>query len=328
MSIDTKVPVFTLNNTQESELSLPKVFDTKIRPDLILFAYKNMRMNRRQPYAVNWQAGKRSSAKSWGTGRAKARVPRVKASGTRRSGQGAEANFCRGGRLSSPTTVQRKWQRQTPRSLRRLTAAMGVAATSNVSLVEARGHRVAEVKSLPIIVTERVRELKKTSEAVKLLENLGLSAELERASEKKIRPGKGKARNRKYKTKQGVLLIHNDKPENLKAFRNISGLDTISVDELSVLSLCPGGQAGRLVVWTDAAFSKLNGIFGSEEVESEKSGFSLADDVVVEENVEEIFYSGEVQSFLDVEGLLSIPQVYRREQIIQLNPQYEAVKFN
>lgn len=49
--------------------------------------------------------GHQTSAESWGTGRAVARIPRVRGGGTHRSGQGAFGNMCRGGRMFAPTKV-------------------------------------------------------------------------------------------------------------------------------------------------------------------------------------------------------------------------------
>lgn len=46
-----------------------------------------MAKNRRQAYAVSEKAGHQTSAESWGTGRAVARIPRVGGGGTHRSGQ-------------------------------------------------------------------------------------------------------------------------------------------------------------------------------------------------------------------------------------------------
>jgi len=43
--------------------------------------------NKRQAYAVSVKAGHQTSAESWGTGRAVARIPRVGGGGTHRSGQ-------------------------------------------------------------------------------------------------------------------------------------------------------------------------------------------------------------------------------------------------
>jgi hypothetical protein len=47
----------------------------------------SMAKNRRQAYAVSEKAGHQTSAESWGTGRAVARIPRVGGGGTHRSGQ-------------------------------------------------------------------------------------------------------------------------------------------------------------------------------------------------------------------------------------------------
>jgi hypothetical protein len=46
-----------------------------------------MAKNKRQAYSVSEKAGHQTSAESWGTGRAVARIPRVNGSGTHRAGQ-------------------------------------------------------------------------------------------------------------------------------------------------------------------------------------------------------------------------------------------------
>jgi large subunit ribosomal protein L4e len=64
-----------------------------------------MAKNKRQPHSVSSKAGEQTSAESWGTGRAVARIPRVNGSGTHRAGQAAFGNMCRGGRMFAPTKV-------------------------------------------------------------------------------------------------------------------------------------------------------------------------------------------------------------------------------
>ena len=75
---------------------MPEVMLSPIRADLVNFVHANMAKNNRQPYAVQnregphgIRAGHQVAAKSWGTGRAVSRVPRVKGGGTHRAGQGA-----------------------------------------------------------------------------------------------------------------------------------------------------------------------------------------------------------------------------------------------
>jgi hypothetical protein len=70
-----------------------------IRPDIVQSVHTGMNKNKRQPYAVSEKAGHQTSAESWGTGRAVARIPRVSGGGTHRAGQAAFGNMCRSGRM-------------------------------------------------------------------------------------------------------------------------------------------------------------------------------------------------------------------------------------
>jgi large subunit ribosomal protein L4e len=89
-------PLITVYNEQGeatgNTVPLPAVFKAPIRPDVVNFVHTNMAKNKRQPYAVSRKAGHQTSAESWGTGRAVARIPRVRGGGTHRSGQGAYGN--------------------------------------------------------------------------------------------------------------------------------------------------------------------------------------------------------------------------------------------
>merc|ERR1711939_575344 len=59
----------------DGTLTLPYVFTAPIRTDVVQQVHKSMAKNRRQPYAVSKEAGHQTSAESWGTGRAVARIP-------------------------------------------------------------------------------------------------------------------------------------------------------------------------------------------------------------------------------------------------------------
>merc|ERR1739847_7997 len=65
--------------------NLPAVFKAPIRPDVVTQVHTGLNKNNRQPYAVSSIAGEQTSAESWGTGRAVARIPRVRGGGTSRS---------------------------------------------------------------------------------------------------------------------------------------------------------------------------------------------------------------------------------------------------
>lgn len=79
-------PVVSIQSTSDT-VPLPEVLTAPIRIDIVQAVHKSVNKNKRQPYAVAENAGHQTSAESWGTGRAVARIPRVGGGGTHRSGQ-------------------------------------------------------------------------------------------------------------------------------------------------------------------------------------------------------------------------------------------------
>jgi large subunit ribosomal protein L4e len=110
---DAVIQVYDANNADEVRdgVALPGVFKSPVRLDLVQFVHANLAKNHRQPYSISKESGHQTSAESWGTGRAVARIPRVGGGGTHRSGQGAFGNMCRDGRMFAPTKIWRRWHR-------------------------------------------------------------------------------------------------------------------------------------------------------------------------------------------------------------------------
>lgn len=183
--------VYDANGEQKGTATLPAVFKAPIRPDLLNFVYSNVAKNSRQPYAVSEVAGHQTSAESWGTGRAVARIPRVRGGGTHRSGQGAFGNMCRSGRMFAPTKTYRRWHRAVPQKQRRIAVCSALAASALPALVMARGHRIEKAPQIPLVCTDAIETLTKTKEAVALLEKLGAYDDVQKCEDsKKIRAGK------------------------------------------------------------------------------------------------------------------------------------------
>jgi len=253
---------------------------------------------------VKYEAGMQTAAQSWGTGRAVSRIPRVPGGGTHRAGQGAFGNMCRGGRMFAPTKTYRKWHRKISKGQRRYATASALAATAVPALVLSRGHRIAKVPEVPLVVADsQIDHLKKTKEAVALLQSINAYADcLKSKNSRKVRPGKGKARNRRYVQSRGPLVIHTKDLKNsnvIQAFRNIPGVQLVNVNALNLLTLAPGGHLGRFVVWTESAFKSLNRIFGTLKTDSEvKTGFRPPRAVLTNADVNRIINSDEIQSVL------------------------------
>nr|POE87492.1 60s ribosomal protein l4-b [Quercus suber] len=287
-------------------LTLPNVFKAPIRPDIVQTVHTGMAKNKRQPYAVSEKAGHQTSAESWGTGRAVARIPRVSGGGTHRAGQAAFGNQCRSGRMFAPTKVWRKWHQKINLGQKRFATASAIAASSSAALLLARGHHISSIPEVPLVVSSTVFEgaaLTKTSAAVALLKAVGAGADLEKVkASRKLRAGKGKLRNRRHQQRRGPLIIYEpekDGKEIVRAFRNIPGVETCPVYALNLLQLAPGGHLGRFIIWTSSAFSALDTVYGSTTEPSElKRDFLLPSNVVAQPDLAKLINSSEVQSVL------------------------------
>lgn len=122
---------------------------------------------------------------------------------------------------------------------------------------------------VPLVVSDAVESYKKTREAVKLLQALRAFSDVSKVMDsRKIRAGKGKARNRRYVQRRGPLVIYNNDDGVVKAFRNLPGVELCCVDRLNLLQLAPGGHLGRFIVWTRGAFTKLDALFGTNKTAS------------------------------------------------------------
>lgn len=151
------------------EIPLPKVFSTPLRQDIVSFVHSALSKNTRQAHGVDNRAGLKHSALSWGTGRAVARIPRIKGSGTHRSGQGAYGNMCRKGHMAFPLQVWRRWHRKVNLNEKRHALASALAATTCLPLILARGHRISSVPQLPLVVDNEFNKISKTKDAEKVL---------------------------------------------------------------------------------------------------------------------------------------------------------------
>merc|ERR1711990_1338596 len=302
MSISAARPCVTVQGAgsdKPTQLAMPSVFLAPIRPDVVHFVHSNMAKNTRQAYAVSKDAGHQTSAESWGTGRAVARIPRVAGGGTHRAGQGAFGNMCRGGRMFNPTKTWRKWHRKINVNQRRYAVCSALAASALPSLVMARGHKIDNVPECPLVVDSGIESCDKTKKAMSILAAIGASDDVEKSkASRQIRSGKGKMRNRRYVQRRGPLVVYGDDNGIRKAFRNISGVELCDVTALNLLQLAPGGHLGRFVVFTENAFSKLDGLYGGKNgsLSTEKKGYRLPRAIMTNSDLPSIINSDEVQS--------------------------------
>lgn len=199
-----------------------------------------------------------------------------------------------------PTKTWRRWHRRVNVTQKRHAVASALAASSLPSLVMAHGHRINEVSELPLVVSNGAEALTKTKQAVELLKKLGCGEEMQRVIDsKKVRKTKGKMRNRRYCMRKGPLVVYGEDNGIVRAIRNIPGVEVANVERLNLLTLAPGGQFGRFVIWTENAFKKLSEIYGTMKSGAPmKAGYHLPRAMMENADVARIINSDEVQSVL------------------------------
>lgn len=319
---------------KDKNIALPYVFKAPIRPDVVSEVSQLMRRNKRQPYAVSEAAGHQTSAESWGTGRAVARIPRVRGGGTHRSGQGAFGNMCRGGRMFAPTKTWRRWHRKINVNLKRYALVSAIAASGVPALVQSRGHVIDGISELPLVVSDDVQKFQKTKQAVAFLRRSKVWADVQKVyKSQRLRAGRGKMRNRRRVQRRGPLVVY-AKDEGLrKAFRNIPGVDTMKVSRLNLLKLAPGGHVGRLCVWTESAFAELNEIYGTWKNKSTtKKDYNLPNPIMANTDLARLLKSEEIRKVLKPAKKAVHHHVRRlnpltnTRQLVKLNPYAEVTK--
>ena len=166
--------------------------------------------------------------------------------------------------MFAPTKTWRKWHVKVNQNQRRFAVVSALAASALPSLVLARGHRIEQIDEVPLVVDSAVESFTKTKEAVALLKTLNAYPDVVKVSNsRKLRAGKGKLRNRRHRQRRGPLVVYNEDNGIVKAFRNLPGVELVSVKSLNLLQLAPGGHLGRFVIWTAGAFALLDEVFGT-----------------------------------------------------------------
>jgi len=248
-----KVPVLSLENEKIDEIDLPKVFDTPVKPEVIRRAVIAQQSHDFQPQGRDPLAGKRNTALSRGTGHGQARLPRLK-----QSGKADFAVQAVGGHQSTPPMSQKVTVKRINKKERRLAIRSGIAASADMKIVAARGHNIAGVTQLPLVLDDTLEDVQKTKEVEDIFIKIGVWADVERADRKGTRAGRGNMRGRGKKIGKGPLIIISEDKGITKAARNLPGVDVTVLRNLNAELLAPGANPGRLVVWAKSAFAAVD----------------------------------------------------------------------
>jgi large subunit ribosomal protein L4e len=240
--------VHDLDGEETGEFELPEIFETTHRPDIVRRAVLAAQANRKQDYGAEEYAGMRTPAESFGSGRGTAHVPRE-------GGRGRRVPQTVGGRRAHPPKTEKDRSLSINDKERKQAIRSAIAATGDAGLVAERGHQFDEDLDLPVVLTDEFAAIEKTQAVVDVLESLGVHADIERADETTIRAGQGSTRGRTYRRPTSILFVTTD--EVAYAARNLAGADVATARELNAEDLAPGGDPGRLTVYTESAAAEV-----------------------------------------------------------------------
>jgi len=254
-----KITSLTLTGDKEDEIELPLIFSTPFRRDLIHKAWTNLNSHKFQRQGRHPTAGMDVVADSNNppTGQGIARIARMRGGGGGRQGQAGEVASTRGGRQAHPPNVNKVIYKKLNKKENKLALCSAIAATASKEQVQLRGHKVDDIESFPIIVSNDLESISKASEISKVLESLKLTKDVERLQSRKPRSGQTALRGRGKKIGKSVLFVTRDSEKIIKACGSIPGVEARSVKDLSVLDLSPGSDPIRLTVYTKAAIEDI-----------------------------------------------------------------------
>jgi len=218
--------------------------------------------------------------------------------------------------MFAPTKTWRRWHRKINVNQRRYAMCSAIAATGIPALVMSKGHRIEETPEVPLVISDKVEELKKTKEAVAVLKKFKAWSDIEKVyNSKRFRAGKGKMRNRRRIQRRGPLIIYNQDNGICRAFRNIPGITLINIARLNLLKVAPGGHVGRFCIWTESAFKRLDSLYGTwRKPSKEKNNYNLPMPKMTNTDLSRLLRCEEIQR------VLRAPRVEKKRRVLKKNP--------
>ena len=246
--------VLSIDGKKAGTIVLPNAFSEAVRHDLIRRAVDAENSTLLQPQGHYVLAGMQTTATYYGamhsyrTGRHMgiAIRPREKLGG------GVQGKVKRipsavKGKRAHPHTIEKTIVERINKKEYRKALSSAIAATSKPS---------------PIIVSDSINSIKKTSDMAKLIKALtGIDTD-----DHKSRQRKGLRRGSKRKTYGKKILIVCGEQNAMMSARNIAGVDACTLESITVGMFAPGGNTFRKVIWSESAIKGLDSAIDKKEI--------------------------------------------------------------
>jgi large subunit ribosomal protein L4e len=250
--------ILETDGSNRSTITLPAVFETPYRPEVIQKVYNNLNSYTFQRQGRYPAAGQMVSAESRNTGLGIARIARARGEGFPRAGQAAGVASVRHGRLAHPPVSWKNIYKKVNKKEKLLALCSAIAATTNSELIKRRGHKIKDEIQLPIVVSNEIESVVKSKDLEKILLNLGLEEDLKRTFIRRNKSYHKNSINRRSALSVLILVGNDEKIGRLS--NSLPGITVKSVKSVSVLDLAPGSKPVRLTIYSENAIKELTNL--------------------------------------------------------------------
>ena len=252
------INILETDGSNRSTITLPAVFETPYRPEVIQKVYNNLNSYTFQRQGRYPAAGQMVSAESRNTGLGIARIARARGEGFPRAGQAAGVASVRHGRLAHPPVSWKNIYKKVNKKEKLLALCSAIAATTKSELIKRRGHKIKDEIQLPIVVSNEIESVVKSKDLEKILFNLGLEEDLKRTFIRRNKSFHKNSFNRRSALSVLILVGNDEKIGRLS--NSLPGITVKSVKSVSVLDLAPGSKPVRLTIFSENAIKELSNL--------------------------------------------------------------------
>jgi large subunit ribosomal protein L4e len=250
--------ILETDGSNRSTITLPAVFQTPYRPEVIQKVYNNLNSYTFQRQGRYPAAGQMVSAESRNTGLGIARIARARGEGFPRAGQAAGVASVRHGRLAHPPVSWKNIYKKVNKKEKLLALCSAIAATTNSELIKRRGHKIKDEIQLPIVVSNEIESVVKSKDLEKILFDLGLEEDLKRTFIRRNKSYHKNSINRRSALSVLILVGNDEKIGRLS--NSLPGITVKSVKSVSLLDLAPGSKPVRLTIFSENAIKELTNL--------------------------------------------------------------------
>ncbi|MCL5008287.1 MAG: 50S ribosomal protein L4 [Candidatus Marsarchaeota archaeon] len=261
--------VYAIDGSVAGKMTLPGTFSKEFRKDIVLRAILSEQSAIYQPQGHSVMAGFNTTAIYVGkySGYRRGRHMGIAIRPRQKLGGGAMGDVRRipssvKGHRAHPHKIEKRITEQMNRREYILAIESAIGASTNTEAISQK--HVIEKRGTPFIVEDKIEQVNKTKDLIKILGALGISKDMERSHKPHLRKGAARKSSKRH-FRNSVLIVAKNAHNITKAGRNIAGVDVCSINSLTVSKLSPGALP-RLMLWSKSAVEGVEQELKKQEV--------------------------------------------------------------